>query len=193
MFYKISLIIIAISFFSLNCKGNTDINRKDASTATSLEKKMDKKDTHKNTIEKHDRASLQANNRKDASTATSLEKKVEYKKEGIIYKYNDGNGNLYIITQNKIIYDPIPKHMTSTGFTDNGKRINKEITKENYSKIAGEYKKLFENKKIHTDKRLMMTGIIKIEDYTNEKNSKKALISNGTEKKELEKLLKSLL
>ena len=39
MFYKISLIIIAISFFSLNCKGNTDINRKDASTATSPEGK----------------------------------------------------------------------------------------------------------------------------------------------------------
>jgi len=125
MFYKLVFIIVAISFFSFNCKG--------------ADKNMDKKG--KETAEMHRRASQQT-------------------KKGSIYKYNDGSGNLYIISSNKIIYDPIPKHMTSTGFTDNGKRINKEITKDQYSKIAGEYKKLFENKKIHINKRLMGSGIL---------------------------------
>jgi len=168
MFYRLAFIIVTISFFSFNCKG--------------ADKKMDK-DIKITPVKSNNIGSLKLNKTKE----------LEYKKEGVIYKYNDGNGNLYIITKNKIIYDPVPMHLTSTGTFDNGKRKDKEITEASYSKVAGEYKKIFENKKIHIENRLKGSGFFKIQDFDNEKNNKNILISNCDEKREFEKLLKSLL
>ena len=155
------MILVASMVFLIGCKGK-NVNIKS--------KKLNKE----NTVLKIDDS--------NAKIADGVNEKI-------IYKYFDGNGNGYIITSQNISYNPVPMIMTSTGYTDNGKALKKNISKKNYENVKKQFDNIFKNKKIHLKNRPIGSGTLRIE---NDSEYDRIVIQNGDEKFKLESFLKSL-
>ncbi|MCU0438070.1 MAG: hypothetical protein MUC49_09135 [Raineya sp.] len=76
------------------------------------------------------------------------------------YRYIDGVGNAWIISDKDIEYKPITKEMSSSGMYDGGTPFKKEITETQFKEIQSLLKKGLQNKEIETDSRRKGTGVI---------------------------------
>ncbi|RXG24575.1 hypothetical protein [Leeuwenhoekiella aequorea] len=70
---------------------------------------------------------------------TNLSNTVE--KDLPIYTYLDSDGNTYVISANKLIYDPASEENTTDGIKDQGYHLELNISLNEYSKIAATCKK----------------------------------------------------
>jgi len=105
--------------------------------------------------------------------------------------YGDGNGNQYIVEQTSIEYNPIKPKFSSSGIYDGGDHIKKNITQQQYDKIATIFKEAIANKASHVKNRVKMSGAITMQEG-------KLVIScilspNSEELNEIEKILKDTI
>lgn len=88
-----------------------------------------------------------------------------------IFRYIDGNGNEYILTEeSKIIieYIPVKPLFSSSGIYDGGDYVKKEITKSQFRKIFSILYEAIENKEIQIKNRVKMSGMIIIQGKSKE-------------------------
>jgi len=108
-----------------------------------------------------------------------------------IFRYRDGNGNEYILTEKSRIiieYIPVKPLFSSSGIYDGGDYIKKEITKLQYRKIISILYEAIAKKEIQIKNRVKMSGMIIIQ----EKGKKKVYILEPLSK-EIENIEKILL
>jgi len=111
--------------------------------------------------------------------------------ENLIIKYSDGNGNSYIIKNDTIEYNPVKPENSSSGTYDGGEYIKRNITKKEYDSILSVLNKAVKNKRIHIKNRIMMSGMIIIEN-NNIKNI--FIIKPGSnEQTDIENTLKNII
>ena len=105
--------------------------------------------------------------------------------------YGDGNGNQYIIERDCIEYNPIKPKFSSSGIYDGGDHIKKNITQQQYKKIASIFKEAIANEASHIKNRVKMSGVITMQEG---KVVKSCIISpNSEELNEIEKILKDTI
>lgn len=101
--------------------------------------------------------------------------------QNTIYKYLDGNGNEYLLRNDKTItleYYPVKPEFSSSGTYSGGEYKEIVINQSQYEAIVKILTHAFKNKEIQMDKRVMMSCFISITD-NNKKNS--AVIKPGSE------------
>ena len=80
---------------------------------------------------------------------------------------------------------------SSSGIYDGGEYIKKQISNIQFENFKSEINKAVENKEIHIEKRVMMSGLIKIKKGDNETTY---IIKPGSKEQiQIEKLLKEFL
>ena len=105
--------------------------------------------------------------------------------------YGDGNGNLYIIEQDTIEYNPIKPKFSSSGIYDGGDYVKKKITQQQYNKIASIFKKAIANKASHIKNRVKLSGAITMQEGKVVKSC--ILGPNSDELNEIEIILKDTI
>jgi len=114
--------------------------------------------------------------------------------KNVNYVYRDGSGNSYIFQETSgqinFEYVPVKKEFSSSGEYSGGESIKKSITKNQFDEIKKLLEKSIRNKKIHIQNRVMMSGMIIIE---NGKNKITFIISpDSIEKTQIEEKLKKI-
>jgi hypothetical protein len=105
--------------------------------------------------------------------------------------FGDGNGNQYIIEQGSIEYNPIKPKFSSSGIYDGGDHVKKNITQQQYNKIASIFKKAITNEESHIKNRVKLSGVITLQEG---KVVKSCILSpNSEELREIEKILKNTI
>lgn len=107
----------------------------------------------------------------------------------LILQYADGNGNVYSIEDNWFEYTPVKPINSSSGIYSGGNAVKKKITDAQIQEINDAFAAIFENKKIHIEKRVMGSGMLKCE---NANTITTVIIGNCEEKNALEKMLAEL-
>ncbi len=77
-----------------------------------------------------------------------------------LYKYIDGNNNLWIVKENEIEYKPITKEQSSSGEYSGGKPFKVSITLEQYGELQILFKNALQQTSSHSEKREMGTGTV---------------------------------
>jgi hypothetical protein len=103
------------------------------------------------------------------------------------YHYFDGSNNQYIIQKDQIEYIPIKPEQSSTGIYSGGEPAQKALKPEDYQKLVAEFDKIFANQNIQIKDRIKTSGLL------TQGNKKSVIFQNGSEKQQLEALLKQLL
>ena len=105
--------------------------------------------------------------------------------------YGDGNGNQYIIEQDSIEYHPVKPKFSSSGIYDGGDHVKKNITQQQYNKIASIIKEAIANEASHIKNRVKMSGAIAMQEG---KVFKSCILNpNSEELIEIEKLLNGII
>ena len=105
--------------------------------------------------------------------------------------YGDGNGNQYIIEQESIEYNPVKPKFSSSGIYDGGDHVKKNITQQQYNKIASIIKEAITNEESHIKNRVKLSGVITMQEG---KVVKSCILSpNSEELREIEKILKDTI
>jgi len=105
--------------------------------------------------------------------------------------YGDGNGNQYIIEKDSIEYHPVKPKFSSSGIYDGGDHMKKNITQQQYNKIASIIKEAIANKASHIKNRVKLSGAITIQEG---KVVKSCILSpNSEELNEIEIILKDTI
>lgn len=103
------------------------------------------------------------------------------------FSYADGSNNTYTLENKSLSYDPIKPHESSSGEYDGGTAKTKELTEKDITGLKVLVDRAINCNNCHTDKRMMMTGLLKINE------NKYILLNRSAEKEALEKLLGELL
>ena len=111
--------------------------------------------------------------------------------QDMTYQYADGSGNLYVISNKTIHYKPITTKESSSGEYSGGNETIIDITESIFTEIKSLIEKAINNKAIHIENRVMMSGLIVIVN----KNDKKTIIikPNCLEQSEIESYLHKIL
>jgi len=106
-----------------------------------------------------------------------------------LYKYIDGNNNIWVIDDKSIEYEPIATENSSSGMYSGGEPFKKYISLEQYKAIQALLKKALANSSIHLENRNMGCGTI-LEMVTESITVKYCYLPmNHEEKKSIETLL----
>jgi hypothetical protein len=103
------------------------------------------------------------------------------------YNYFDGSGNRYVIQKDQIEYIPIQPAQSSSGTYSGGEPAQKTLKPEDYQKLVDEFTKIFANQGIQIKDRIKTSGLLK------QGEKKSVIFKDGSEKQQLEVLLKQLL
>jgi hypothetical protein len=76
------------------------------------------------------------------------------------HSYTDGNGNLYTLYTTKLVYSPIKKEMSSSGYYSGGVAKTVNISNEQFTNIAKIITQAINNTNIHIEQRVMGSGIV---------------------------------
>lgn len=106
------------------------------------------------------------------------------------FQYADGSANRYIISKEMIEYVPVKKENSSSGFYSGGEPAKKEITPEEFSLIERMLMALIDQRNLHIEDRVMMSGVI---THNSECHKEKYIIKPCDQIRELEKFLKELV
>ena len=106
-------------------------------------------------------------------------------------KYNDGNGNQYIITRESIEYNPVKPKFSSSGIYDGGENVIKQITLHLYNELKSLVKNAIMNKSGHVERRIKMSGAIIFKEGNDEKTC--ILSPHSEELNEIEIFLKNII
>jgi hypothetical protein len=109
-----------------------------------------------------------------------------------MYSYLDGSGNKYNIIKNEIEYIPVKPGLSSSGTYDGGEYLKFEITEDDYEKVIAVLNNAINNKGIHIENRVMMSGMIIVKE-SNDVKSKIIIAPKSDIKAEIENLLYSLV
>lgn len=112
-------------------------------------------------------------------------------KEQKTYRYLDGNGNKYTISEKTLEYLPLDTASSSSGLYDGGvyKKIN--ISAVDYKKIVSLFEQAITDTSIHIENRVMESGLIVVEKNN---QSTSFIIKPGSDKKsQIEQTLKGFL
>jgi hypothetical protein len=107
------------------------------------------------------------------------------------YVYADGNNNSYIIKKTKLEYKPVTPMESSSGVYSGGTPKTIDLTQAEYNKIIAVFNKAIEDKSMHIDQRIMMSGLIVVE--TKGQSKSYILGARSTSKADVEALLKELM
>lgn len=111
--------------------------------------------------------------------------------EMIIYSYSDGNNNTYEIKKWELAYKPVTPIESSSGTYSGGQPKTIKLTQADYDKVIDILNKAIEDKSMHIDERVMMSGMIRVEKKGG--NQFYILGARSQSKYEIEKLLKEIL
>lgn len=107
--------------------------------------------------------------------------------------YGDGNGNMTIIHKKQDLlfeYKPIKPENSSSGIYDGGEPVIKRMTEVEYEHILSAIRKAVENKSVHIENRVKMSGFIKITNLSGEIS---LILQPGCpEQQAIEKVLKAM-
>lgn len=78
------------------------------------------------------------------------------------YTYVDGNNNVYTLTPDSLVYDPITPNESSSGEYSGGEPKTVKITSEKFSKIEGIVLAILKDKKSHEKNRQMGFGTLEV-------------------------------
>jgi hypothetical protein len=109
----------------------------------------------------------------------------------IKYVYSDGNNNSYIIRKTELEYKPVTPMESSSGVYSGGNPRTIDLTQSEYDKIVAVLNKAIEDKSMHIDQRIMMSGLISVENQSGKQTYILGARSNS--KAEIEAILKELL
>ncbi len=112
-------------------------------------------------------------------------------KDNIRYLYSDGSNNTYIVNKLELEYKPITPKESSSGEYSGGQPKTIKLTQTEYDKIVNIINKAIENKSMHIDQRVMMSGLISIESKSG--NQSYILGARSQSKAEIEAMLKEIL
>ncbi|MFX1273850.1 MAG: hypothetical protein ACFFBP_20840 [Promethearchaeota archaeon] len=87
----------------------------------------------------------------------------------IVYNYIDGNGNKFVIKAKSIEYNPVKPAFSSSGLYDGGDYVKKKITNVQYDEIIAIINEAVRKKEYHIKNRVKLSGMIIINDGSNEK------------------------
>jgi len=111
--------------------------------------------------------------------------------DSVKYVYADGNNNTYIIKNNVLEYKPLTPLESSSGIYSGGQPKTINLSQADYNKIVAVINKAIDDKSMHIDQRIMMSGLINVEN----KNGKQSYIlgARSASKADIEALLNELL
>ncbi|MEN8120279.1 MAG: hypothetical protein ABFS35_08030 [Bacteroidota bacterium] len=109
----------------------------------------------------------------------------------MVFEYSDGNGNLYIVTQDSIFFQPVSKQMSSSGLYDGGEPSKNKITQKDFKKVYLEFESIFKNDIIQIPNRIKTSGLLIIREVGTKK--KVFIIKKSDEQRNLESMLKELI
>lgn len=109
----------------------------------------------------------------------------------IHYRYADGNGNVYLIRNDSIYYEPITAANSSSGMYSGGKAATAKLSAEEKSLLEDRIKKVFKDTDRVIQQRVMTSGQLMV--YEGEKQKEKIIVERSDELDDFEKWLKQLL
>ena len=104
------------------------------------------------------------------------------------YSYSDGSANTYRITPGKLEYIPVKKEHSSSGTYSGGTAKTVKLSDTDYRAISALLDEGIAGKALHTDRRVMMSGVIS----RSIKDDKTVVILKPGAGAKLMRLLKSL-
>lgn len=107
--------------------------------------------------------------------------------------YADGSGNTYIIDfEEKILeYKPVKPLHSSSGVYDGGDYKKQKLSESDCKNIMERINNAVENKAVHIENRVMMSGLIRIQENSNE--TVYIIKSGSKEQIHIENLLQEIL
>lgn len=112
-------------------------------------------------------------------------------KSNAIYniKYSDQNNNLYLITQDTFLYEPVTKKESSSGVYDGGDPVTKEIDNATFDRISNLVLEIKNDSTQHAAKRKMTFSILVI---TSGNLNERFFIKPSDTRDQLEELLEEI-
>ncbi len=108
------------------------------------------------------------------------------------YTYLDGSGNKYILSPDGILeYDPVRIEESSSGEYSGGEPVSKKVEPVVLDNIRTTFKTAIENKDIHIEKRVKLSGLIEVRG--GKQKNIYILNPSSPKKDEIEQLLKSAI
>jgi hypothetical protein len=111
--------------------------------------------------------------------------------DSVKYIYGDGSNNTYVIKKKSLEYKPIKPIESSSGEYSGGQPKTIVLSQTDYDKIVAVLTKAIEDKSMHIDQRIMMSGLIVVE--TKGQSKSYILGARSTSKADVEALLKELM
>jgi hypothetical protein len=112
------------------------------------------------------------------------------REEKLILKYSDGNGNLYIISDNLVEYIPVEPAESSSGLYSGGEYAKKIIQQSSYDEIKSLFIDAIRDTSNHITERVKTSGFIEI--IKNDKSISAVLNPDSDKKRRIESLLKEI-
>lgn len=81
-----------------------------------------------------------------------------------VYNYADGSNNVFMITSDSLEYKPMTPIRSSSGTYSGGEAKKVSITKDEFEKIESLFNQAIENKSMHIEKRVMMSGMLTVKN-----------------------------
>lgn len=80
--------------------------------------------------------------------------------ETTFYTYSDGSGNTYVINRDKLEYKPVTRKESSSLVYSGGDPATVSLNENEFASLSEIMEKLLSYKEIHTQNRVMMSGLI---------------------------------
>lgn len=109
----------------------------------------------------------------------------------IHYGYADGSGNVYLIKNDSIRYDPVTPRNSSSGTYSGGEPASAPLSADQKKELEQKIDQVFRNKDNVIENRIMTSGQLVV--YEGEKQKEKIIVKRSSGLTDFENWLKSLL
>ena len=109
----------------------------------------------------------------------------------LVYEYADGNGNSYKLNSASLQYTPVKKEESSSGLYSGGEAKTVTINSEQFKTISTLLESALNNTAIHTNERVMMSGVVRV---TAGENKRSCIVRPGSDEiLKIEQSLKAIV